>query len=146
MQSIQPNFFSPEFFELIDRQRPDYPLTFEAGETAGLLDVTAPVRVEGESDAQTIFTWMVANRYLWMLDGEWADRAEDLVGTARLIRLAGRRMRFRREQPAHEALRLPDEDSAREVAYRRLARFLEMHIILDDAVNVSRGTPAQPGT
>jgi hypothetical protein len=105
---------------------------------ATLLEVTAPVRVEGESDAQTIFTWMVANRYLWMLDGEGADRVEDLVGTARLIRLVGRRMRFRREHPRHPAFEMPGEASERDFAYRRLARLLEMHIVLDRAVNVSR--------
>lgn len=79
-----------------------------------LLEITAPVRVEGESDAQTIFTWMVANRYLWMLEGDGADRVEDLVGTARLIRLAGRQLRFRREQPRHAAFELPAEVPDRE--------------------------------
>lgn len=110
--------------------------------TPTFFEFTAPVRVEGESDAQTIFTWMVANRYLWMLEGGWADRVEDLVGTARLIGLAGRRMRFRRKTPEHEALRLPAEESAREYAYRRLARFLQMHFVLDEVVNASRETPA----
>jgi hypothetical protein len=111
---------------------------------APLFEVTAPVRIEGESNAQTIFTWMVANRYLWMLHGEWADRVEDLVGTARLIRLAGRQLRFRRENPMHDALEVPTEGSAREFAYTRLARFLEMHIVLDDVVNASRETPFPP--
>jgi hypothetical protein len=35
MPGIQPNFFSGEFFEVLRRHGPDFPLTFEAGETAG---------------------------------------------------------------------------------------------------------------
>lgn len=101
-------------------------------DNSGLFEVTAPVRIPGESDAQTIFTWMVTNRYLWMLEGEEdANRVEAVVGTARLISLAGKRMRLAREQPGHEALKRPTEASAQEHAYKRLARFFELHFHLD---------------
>jgi hypothetical protein len=103
-----------------------------------LLEVTAPIRVEGESDSQAIFTWMVTNRYLWMLDGRWTDRVEDLVGTGRLLRLVGRRIGWARSHPGHPALDLPDDEPARDFAFARLARFLEMHIVLDEVVNASR--------
>ncbi len=97
-----------------------------------LLEVTAPVRVEGQSNAEAVFTWMRVNQNLWMLDGEWADRVEDLVGTARLIRLVAMRMRFQRGNRSHAALQLPDDDEdVREHAYRRLGRFLELHIDLE---------------
>ena len=79
---------------------------------------------------------MVANRYLWMLDGPWTDRVEDLVGTGRLLRLVGRRIGWARHHPGHPEL--PGDESAREFAYSRLARFLEMHIVLDEVVNASR--------
>ena len=97
-----------------------------------IFEVTAPIRIPGESDAQTIFAWMLTNRYLWMLDGEEnANRVDEVVGTARLIGLAGKRMRLARQQPDHDALRCPEEESAREFAYKRLARFFELHIDLD---------------
>jgi hypothetical protein len=111
------------------------------GAPSSLLEVTAPVRVEGESDSQAIFTWMVTNRYLWMLDGRWTDRVEDLVGTGRLLRLVGRRIGWARHHPGHPALELPDDEPARDFAVARLARFLEMHIVLDEVVNASREAP-----
>jgi hypothetical protein len=36
------------------------------------------------------------------------------------------------------ALELPDDEPARDFAFARLARFLEMHIVLDEVVNASR--------
>lgn len=107
-------------------------------DASSILEVTAPIRVEGESDSQTIFTWMVTNRYLWMLDGEWTDRVEDLVGTGRLLRLIGRRMQFARKRPDHPAFDVPAQESDRDHAFMRLARLLEMHINLHDVVNASR--------
>ncbi len=49
---------------------------------------------------------MRVNQNLWMLDGEWADHVEDLVGTASLIRLVAMRMRFQRGNRSHSALQL----------------------------------------
>jgi hypothetical protein len=96
-----------------------------------LFEVTAPARVEGQSNAETVFTWMRVNRTLWMLDGGPADRVEALVGTARLIHLVSMRMRFERANRGHAALALPDDNEVREHAFRRLARFLELHIDLE---------------
>jgi hypothetical protein len=111
-------------------------------DASSILEVTAPVRIEGESDSQTIFTWMVTSRYLWMLGSPWTDRVEDLVGTGRLLRLIGRRMQFVRKHHKHPAFDLPAEESDRDHAFMRLKRLLEMHINLDDVVNASR----QPAT
>ena len=111
----------------------------DAGST--LVEVTAPVRVEGQSNAEAVFTWMRVNRNLWMLGGKWADRVEVLVGTSRLIHLAGMRMRFERAHRGHAALMLPDEGEKREHAFARLARFLELHINLDTSFTKPSAAP-----
>ena len=108
------------------------------------IDVTAPIRIEGASNAETVFQWLLTNRYLWMVTEEHCDPLEAIVGTARLIRLAALLRRWKAElaEPAdHPATVVPDE-ATRQRAYRRLERFLEMYINLDESFSSSPSSAA----
>lgn len=96
-------------------------------------EITAPVRLEGQSNSEVLFTWMLTNRYVWMLDSRFEEQLNCVVGERAGFHLAYRLVLWSREEPSHgtghPALAVPESDEARQVAFNRLERVIKHHIL-----------------
>jgi len=102
--------------------------------SATLIELTAPIRRPGSTNAQALHVWLQTNRYFWMLaTEEFANQTENIVGTKMLITMVALYRQWKKGKARdHPALRVPEEP-AQEKAFARLERFLDLYIKLDAA-------------
>ena len=91
--------------------------------------ITAPIRLEGQSNSEVLFNWLTVKRYLWMLTSPYDDRFETIVGSRVRFRLGYKLIEWRRDPnhgEGHEALAVPaDDESCR--AFNRLEELIKHH-------------------
>ena len=91
-------------------------------------DVSAPVRLEGQTNSEVLFNWLTVKRFLWMLGDLYLNRFEDCVGTWAAIRVAHRLIRWKRSNAdTHPALQLPRDETKIEEAFIKLEQLVELH-------------------
>ena len=94
-------------------------------------EVTAPIRLEGESDSDMLFKWMAVRHLLWMLDPPYDDELRRIVNIGVLLELVYKLENWRRTQPhqaeGHAALIAPEVPESRQTAFARLERLMNAH-------------------
>ena len=77
-------------------------------------EITAPVRLEGQSNSQVLFTWLTVHQFLWMLEPPHEDELREIVGFSVEIELTYQLIQWRRDQPergkGHKALAAPEDE------------------------------------
>jgi hypothetical protein len=95
-------------------------------------EITAPVRLEGQTDPDVLFDWLVVNRYLWVLEPPYEEEVERIVKKPRRrLRLVYLLTLWRKEPghtERHAALAAPGDDDARRAAFARLKRVVDIHL------------------
>lgn len=103
--------------------------TSVAGESP---EITAPVRLEGQSNSEILFNWLAVNRCLWMLTTPYDEHLERIVGPRARLHLGFRLIKWRRASnhgEGHPALVYPKTVESRRAAYARLKRLIEIHLL-----------------
>ena len=105
--------------------------------------ITAPVRLEGQSNSEVLFTWMLTNRYLWMLEAPFDKEVERIIDPRAGFHLAYRMGKWRRERNhrEHPAVIAPGSEDARRAAFERLDRLIQHHL-LDNNVRTTTEGPS----
>ena len=93
-------------------------------------DITAPVRLDGQTNSEVLFNWLVVNRYLWMLDSAHDAELERILDTQARLRLGYKLIQWKREpgHTGHAALTAPEDDETRRSAFARLDRLIKIHL------------------
>lgn len=95
-------------------------------------EITAPFRLEGQSNSEVLFNWLVINRYLWMLKVPYDAELETIVGDRARFHLGYRLIKWKREAnhgEGHPALAVPASSESRQSAYWRLERVIRYHLL-----------------
>ncbi len=98
---------------------------------AGSGEITAPVRLEGQSNSEVIFNWMKLHGFLWMLIPPYDQQLEQILGSRARLRLGYKLIKWKRQQDhgdGHEALVAPQDRESRQAAFTRLQKMLEVHL------------------
>ena len=93
-------------------------------------EITAPVRLEGQSNSEVIFNWLTVNGYLWMLESPHDTQLEQIVGFRARLHLGFKLIAWRRESghaEGHKALAIPEDESEVQGAFARLERLIQVH-------------------
>jgi len=108
-------------------------------------EITAPIRLEGQTDPDVLFDWMVVNRYLWMLEPPFDEEVDRIVKKPRALFRLVYRLAMWRKEPGHTerhlALAAPAGEDAQRAAFARLQRLIDIHLF--DS-NVPEGDPNVP--
>ena len=115
---------------------------FQTSVVGDVPEITAPVRLEGQSNSEVLFNWLTVNRYLWLLEAPYDEELEMIVGNRARFHLGFRLIQWKRDprhHRGHPALAAPESDDTRRVAFERLERLIRIHL-LDGCDSSGRST------
>ena len=96
-------------------------------------EISAPIRLEGQSDTEFLFTWLAVHQFLWMLEPPYDAELRRIVGSSEEIDLTYQLMHWKRDQPergkGHKALAAPENEATRRAAFARLERLKKVHLL-----------------
>jgi hypothetical protein len=96
-------------------------------------EITAPVRLEGQSHSEVLFAWLIVNRFLWMIEAPHDTNLRKIMGTSMEIDLIYQLGKWKRKQPergqGHKALTAPEDEATRHQAFARLERLKKVHLL-----------------
>ena len=103
-------------------------------------EVSAPIRVEGQSNSEVLFNWLTVKRKLWMLEDQHLGRFEDLVGLWAAVRVVYRFVAWKKiNADDHPALQLPADMAEIEAAFKLLEKLLKAHFFGSEEVDHVEG-------
>jgi hypothetical protein len=95
-------------------------------------EITAPVRLEGQSHSEVLFTWLTVHQFLWMLEPPHDDELRGILGSSLEFELTYQLVKWKRKQPergmGHKALAAPEDEADRRNAFGRLERLKKVHL------------------
>ena len=95
-------------------------------------EITAPVRVKGQTDSEVLFNWLIVNRYLWMLESTYDAELEHILDTEARLPLGYKLIQWKRNHQGHPALVAPEDAAVRQAAFARLERLIDIHLFASD--------------
>ena len=104
-------------------------------------EVSAPIRIEGQSNSEVLFNWLTVKRKLWMLeDQHHLGRFEELVGFWAGLRVMQRLLAWKKiNGEDHPAIQLPDDQAEIEAAFKLLAKLLKAHFFGSEEIDHVEG-------
>ena len=91
-------------------------------------DVTAPVKLDGESDSDMLFNWLVVKNYLWMLTSPHDDELRRIVKIGPYFELVYRLEDWKKDHAEwREALTAPEDLETQKAAFEHLERLMKVH-------------------
>ena len=91
-------------------------------------EITAPVKLAGESDSDMLFKWLVVKNYLWMLASQFDDELRRIVKSGVSLELVYRLEEWKRDNAEwHKALTAPEDLGTQKAAFDHLRRLIEAH-------------------